>query len=151
MVENLKPSYPAIQEMCRALRRMYYVRNFTQRVTENVHWTLMYYKRVDSRRTVTVQLWGDGEHRATHSIDGYSNTPPTYFTNLNGLWDAVQHEETRTDNQRLQQGKGKRGATRAARIAAAEAEAVYIITKEQTTREQQRQKQKPRRTGAPAK
>jgi hypothetical protein len=58
-------------------------------------------KQINFVRQIRVQLWGDGQHRATHSISGNENTHPTYFTDIFGMRSAIETESIRQDNTRL--------------------------------------------------
>lgn len=59
--------------------------------------TTQFEKQIDDRRRVEVQLWGSGQHRATHSFKGCSDTRPTDFTTINGMIVAIKTESTRMD------------------------------------------------------
>lgn len=61
--------------------------------------TVQLSKKVDHRRTVKVQLCGDGHHRVSHAFFGCSDTVPTDFhsTTVNML-EAIRHECGRTDS-----------------------------------------------------
>lgn len=61
-----------------------------------------YSKQVDDRRRVEVQLWQDGQHRASHWIDGVMSTHPTDFRTEDECVQAIEIESTRTDNKKLQ-------------------------------------------------
>ena len=72
--------------------------------------TTIFAKRIDVRRVVSVQLWGDDNNRACIAFDGCSDTTPTGFTTIEEMDKAITHESTRTD------GKyAKRGSTYADR------------------------------------
>lgn len=60
---------------------------------------LMYRKQF-GKRIVTVQLWKSGisGHRTSHSIGGYETTYPTFFSDLEGMKEAIFKELTRTDH-----------------------------------------------------
>lgn len=60
-------------------------------------------RQENDRRIITVQLWGDGKHRVTHSIDHNENTYPTGFTDVEGMLAAITRERERTDNYKLAQ------------------------------------------------
>jgi hypothetical protein len=59
-----------------------------------------YRKRLKDR-DVEVELWGDGNHRATHSVHGCSDTFPTDFFTPPQMLEAIEKESTRTDNKWL--------------------------------------------------
>ena len=61
----------------------------------------IYEKQIDGRRRVNIQLWGDGGHRASHSIDGCESTLPSSFENINQMRVAIEHESQRMDNRKL--------------------------------------------------
>ncbi len=58
-------------------------------------------------RSLEVQLWDDGRHRASHMLwrplpdggeGGRMSTFPTDFTTLEAMWRAIFREVTRTDH-----------------------------------------------------
>jgi hypothetical protein len=63
------------------------------------------WSRTIGDRQVTVQLWGDGNHRATHGIRGSEDTLPTEFKDTTGMMDAISHEWHRADNKRALRGR----------------------------------------------
>lgn len=60
----------------------------------------------NDRRTIKVQLWGDGLHRASHGIGGRETTHPTDFTDVAGMLAAIKTESERQDNLALAQIDG---------------------------------------------
>lgn len=62
----------------------------------------IYEKQVDDRRKVTVQLWGNAHHRASHYIDDCMSTSPIAFTTVGGMNVAIQKESERMDNRKFQ-------------------------------------------------
>lgn len=58
------------------------------------------FERTQGRRTLQVQLWDDGKHRATHSLDGIMDTAPTNFEGLTEMERAIRIEMTRMDHPR---------------------------------------------------
>jgi hypothetical protein len=58
---------------------------------------LMLVKTVGERE-VTVQLWKDGKHRASHMLGGRGSTRPTEFWSVEGMKAAVERELIRTDH-----------------------------------------------------
>lgn len=56
------------------------------------------YRRVANDRTISVQLWEDGKHRATHGINGCEMTTPSGFRSIYGMRKSVMREAARTDN-----------------------------------------------------
>lgn len=64
------------------------------------------YTRMEGSRKLTVQLWGDGGHRASHyhtppgyTLHGCMCTVPTDFTDVESMRKALENERTRTDHQ----------------------------------------------------
>lgn len=51
-------------------------------------------------REVTVQLWGDGNHRVVTMLNGRSNGTPTGFTSTTDLPKAIQRESTKPPTNR---------------------------------------------------
>jgi len=58
------------------------------------------FERTHGRRTLQVQLWDDGQHRATHSLDGVMDTAPTNFEGLTEMEKAIWNEMVRMDHPR---------------------------------------------------
>lgn len=65
--------------------------------------TVRVYKATFGKRTVDVQLWSGGGHRASHMYDGVGTTGPTDFRTVKGMCAAILREITRTDNAKLSQ------------------------------------------------
>src|SRR5277367_2191244 len=47
------------------------------------------------KRTLILQLWGDGKHRVTFSLKGRECTVPTDFQDVNGMIEAILIETIR--------------------------------------------------------
>lgn len=63
-------------------------------------------RQENERRTIIVQLWDDGQHRATHSISGRQTTHPTEFADVPGMLAAINVESERQDNKNLARADG---------------------------------------------
>lgn len=65
---------------------------------------IVVYEKIVGDRKLDVQLWHDGQHRASHwhspmSLHGCMCTRPTEFLDLAGMKEAILIELTRTDHQ----------------------------------------------------
>lgn len=58
----------------------------------------IYAKHLDNGRSLSLQLWSDGNHRVSHWIGGRMTTIPTDFTDLDGMIRAIEVESTRMDH-----------------------------------------------------
>lgn len=67
------------------------------------------FERTQGRRTLRVQLWDDGKHRASHSLDGRADTEPTGFEGLTEMEKAIRHEMIRMDHPRRKKQRGAAG------------------------------------------
>jgi hypothetical protein len=91
-----------VREIFAALRALGFERSYVSRAGGAK--LVVYDKDIDGRRTVDVQLWGDGMMRASSSFKGCSDTAPTEFTDLPSLRTAIEHESTRMDGKYSQPG-----------------------------------------------
>ena len=53
------------------------------------------YEMVEGDRSLSVQLWGDGGHRVSHTFKGRGITTPTNFRTVSEMRTAINHERTR--------------------------------------------------------
>jgi hypothetical protein len=58
--------------------------------------TRIFEKQVGDRK-IDIQLWGDGNHRASHMLNGVGSTPPSDFGMLHEMQMAIVQEMTQTD------------------------------------------------------
>lgn len=58
---------------------------------------LIYEWDIGNGRRVDVQLWKDGNHRVSHSIQGCWATSPTSFKTIAQMHEAIGREAQRTD------------------------------------------------------
>lgn len=79
---------------CRELKRLGFQRDPKWRHLRN---PLLYVKVVGPRE-LDVQLWRDGRHRASHSLNGRMSTYPTEFAKVAQVRAAVYRELTRLDH-----------------------------------------------------
>lgn len=56
------------------------------------------YEKTEGHRTLNVQLWADGGHRASHMLNGRGSTIPTSFSGVYSLRKALTKERTRMDH-----------------------------------------------------
>lgn len=89
-------SYP--RDIMSGLRKRGYKRKYLVRGRDSL---VCYTKDFPGAREVEVQLWVDGNFRASHSIKGCSKTKPTDFKTFGGMLVALAIEETRTDGFQL--------------------------------------------------
>jgi hypothetical protein len=79
-----------------ALRRHGFRLQWAQRRTQGCPAVTQYHKLIPgTERTVHVQLWGDGAHRANHSFNGHEITRPTDFHTVEQMLIAIGIEEAR--------------------------------------------------------
>jgi hypothetical protein len=56
------------------------------------------FARISGDRKIEIQLWGDGQHRASHFLNGIMSTPPTEFKTVGDMCCAICKELTRVDH-----------------------------------------------------
>jgi len=79
-----------------ALRKQGFTLQWAQRRTLGSPAVTQYHKLIPgTKRTVHVQLWGDGGHRASHAVAGHEITKPTDFRTVGQMLTAVAFEEAR--------------------------------------------------------
>ena len=59
---------------------------------------IIYERHMNGGRLVSVQLWRDGKHRASHRINGHGTTLPSDFQTVSEMLGAVRRESSRIDN-----------------------------------------------------
>jgi hypothetical protein len=79
-----------------ALRKLGFRKEWAYRATAGCPAVTQYHKLIPgTERTVHVQLWGDGRHRASHGVAGHEITKPTDFRTVEQMRTAVAFEEAR--------------------------------------------------------
>lgn len=85
-----------IRHLALVLTKQKFIKNWG--TTYGGIYTAQYSKPYGPRRTVVIQLWGDGKHRACHEFRGCSDTAPTEFHTAMGMLAAITYEATRMDS-----------------------------------------------------
>lgn len=86
-----------IRPYAKLLRDMGFLKAWEQRATKYMA-RVVQFEHLFGNRKVEIQLWEDGEHRASHFLRGRMCTFPTYFKTPAEMLGAIHTECTRTDH-----------------------------------------------------